>query len=83
LEFSDILGRVLQLRRPLTLDMSHTLVQKYVGSVGVGLGKEDEVEGEGEGGGEGESEEKKERQIVRALTEAVVVGVEEEMNVYY
>ena len=72
LELSDTLGRVLHLRRPLAVDLSHIDVQRYVG----GKWKAVEKEKAEEGGSRVAS-------VARALERAVLLGMSDEMRVWY
>jgi hypothetical protein len=72
LDLSDILGRVLHLRRPLALDLSHIDVQRYVG------GKWNAAENNGCGGNEGRL-----LNVARALEHAVLLDISDEMGVWY
>lgn len=72
LELSDILGRVLHLRRPVVVDLSHIDVQRYVG----GKWKAVEKDEDEEGGGRVAS-------VAQALEHAVLLGMSDEMKVWY
>ncbi|GAB5037831.1 Hypothetical protein NocV09_11300010 [Nannochloropsis oceanica] len=72
LELSDILGRVLHLRRPLALDLSHIYVQRFVG------GKWNALEQNTSGINEGRL-----LDVARALEHAVLLGISDEMAVWY
>jgi len=72
LELSDILGRVLHLRRPLAVDLSHIDVQRCVGGKWKAVEKE-----EAEGGGN------RVASVARALEHAVLLGISDEMRVWY
>ena len=72
LELSDILGRVLHLRRPLAVDLSHIDVQRCVGGKWKAVEKDED-----EGGGN------RVARVARALEYAVLLGMSDEMRVWY